>query len=724
MLLTLPQSRGVELMGQSENNTNHREHNSAPHKTVSNETEVEVEKTVQKITSELQTLQSNVLSSLQEDVKRLIEEKRQLVDDVQKLSAQKNNLQSLQVEQQQQVLIRQLVQVLANHVSIQLQSSLEQLFESAIVRVSRNNAIQPLAEAPKLATNHSDVDDLITSLKAAVTDTFEELQSELNNYQSNFSVQLSRMYSEQEQGEAILAELVYRLRNELDSAPSNFGNRVEELNPVELEEALENPETAEFYTLNNNTNIGESDTDAQQGTDNSEIIIGESAESRQNLFSNTVIPNPVTRAQVEAYVEPIETASTPESVEPIEPVKSLKPQETLLPETPETIVPTPIPTPSIRRRRVEAGIPQTPPDNEPKSREIPSSLRAGFILVALSVVASALYNIFIKAMFFPKSQIFGVFDVQQLIVPTLGNCFLILMLRMLVVVPLMLVLAPIMHQGIWNDIRGLADSLSNKRRNTVSNTAQLPRPITKQVLVLSVVSGFFLFLSQVLIYLAIGQIATGAAISLFFIYPVISGFFGWLIFRSDRERPTLSGISAIACICFGQLLVLGSNTNNPNVSFGSSAAIVSGITFAIYIVITRICAARLHPVSFTLLNFMTMLLLCFVALIIPLPASIGVQVNNTNFLELILSAFILGVLTLATYVLNNLGIRKFGAIRSALIGTCVPALTVILAGLILQESLELIQVIGVLVVTVGAAAFSIGKIRNRSRTTKTTAQNQ
>ncbi|BDA66752.1 hypothetical protein CAL7716_009180 [Calothrix sp. PCC 7716] len=702
-------------MGQSENNinVNHRENNSAPQLDASLEASINAQKTVQKLTDELIVLQSNVLNSLQEDVKRLVEEKRQLTDDVQKLSVQKNNLQSSQIEQQQQVLIRQLVQVLANHVSVQLQSSLEQLFESAIVRVSKNNTIQPYTETQITANPDSDVDNLITSLKAAVTSTFEELQSELKNYQSSFSVQLSRMYSEQEQGEAILAELVYRLRNELESAPQNVDNKVEEFASVELSEALENPETAEFYTLNNiDINAPESQLETQRTN-----------EPHRN-HPNTVIPNPVTRAQVEASLEPVENTEFVESQpqESVERVKLLRPQESSLPGTSvvETIVPTPIPTPSIRRRRVEARRPQTPPEVEVNSRELPTSIKAGFILIMLSVVASALYNVSVKAMFFQKSQIFGVFDVQQLIVPTLGNCFLILMLRMLVVVPLMLVMAPIMHQGIWNDIRGLVDSLRNNK-GYAPNATPMPRAITKQVLVLSLISGFFLFLSQVLIYLAIGQVATGVAISLFFIYPVISGFFGWLIFKNDRERPTLSRVSAIACICFGQLLVLGSNTSNPNISFGSTAAIVSGVTFAIYIVLTRICAARLHPVSFTLLNFTTMLLLCFVALIIPLPANIGVQVNNTNFLELILSAFILGVLTLAGYVLNNLGIRKFGAIRSALIGACVPALTVLFAGLIIQENLELIQVIGVLVVTVGAAAFNLEKIRNRSRSSRTTA---
>ncbi|WP_208345129.1 hypothetical protein [Aetokthonos hydrillicola] len=45
----------------------------------------------------------------------------------------------------------------------------------------------------------------------------------------------------------------------------------------------------------------------------------------------------------------------------------------------------------------------------------------------------------------------------------------------------------------------------------------------------------------------------------------------------------------------------------------------------------------------------------------------------------------------------------------------VPALTVVFAGLIIQESFGLVQVLGVMLVTLGAAAFSIEKIRNRVR---------
>ncbi|MEO1375915.1 MAG: hypothetical protein AAFW70_16685, partial [Cyanobacteria bacterium J06635_10] len=53
------------------------------------------------------------------------------------------------------------------------------------------------------------------------------------------------------------------------------------------------------------------------------------------------------------------------------------------------------------------------------------------------------------------------------------------------------------------------------------------------------------------------------------------------------------------------------------------------------------------------------------------------------------------------------------ATRAGLIGALVPTLTVIFAGIIIQETLPLIQVIGVLLVTFGAAAFSIEKLQQQ-----------
>jgi drug/metabolite transporter (DMT)-like permease len=266
----------------------------------------------------------------------------------------------------------------------------------------------------------------------------------------------------------------------------------------------------------------------------------------------------------------------------------------------------------------------------------------------------------------------------------------------------MLLLAPILHPPVWQDLQSLFDS--------VSRNAAAKKTNTKQVLLLSVVSGGFLFLSQVLIYIAIGQVTTGIAIALFFIYPMITVLLAWFLFR---ERPGLLSFSAISSIFCGQLLILGSYaTGINNTSLGIISGIMSGIAFSVYVILTRLSAPKLHPVSFALINFATMLLFSFVCLLVPLPIDWSLAIRSSNLLEVILSAFMLGVLTLCGYLFNNFGIRKLGGQRSAIIGAVVPIFTVIFAGLMIQEKLDLLQILGVLLVTGGAVAISWEKMQN------------
>ena len=383
------------------------------------------------------------------------------------------------------------------------------------------------------------------------------------------------------------------------------------------------------------------------------------------------------------------------------------------------------PTPKLRRETTskqkttpkQPATPQQPATpRQQRSRTSPnwSQLQIGFLLICLSTVVSSLYNVAIKAIFFTASNPLGGLPTQQLIFPTLGNIFLILMLRLLVVVPLMLLLSPILHPPIWQELENLFASL-RANATPVQNK-------TKQALFLSVISGCLLFLSQVFIYIAIGEVTTGMAIALFFIYPVMSVFLSWVLFQ---ERPNLMVTGAMAAIFCGELLVLGSQSVGVNnTSLGSTTAILSGIAFAIYVILTRICATKLklHPVSLTSINFTTMLLLSFICLIIPLPSNLGLAISSSNILELVLSAFILGVLTLCGYLFNNFGIRNLGTPVSSLIGATVPILTVIFAGVMLQESLNIAQVIGVILVTVGAASISLKKTPNQLQPTKSITQ--
>ncbi|MEH1841195.1 MAG: EamA family transporter [Nostoc sp.] len=776
------------------------------------------------VVEDLENLQQNVLRGLQEDVKRLQSEKNRLSDDIQSLLEEKEHLQQVRQITEQQVLIRQLAEVLAKHISSQLQSSLATLANQTIEGKSYDQAALKSAEVSSNVVGeiNEKVEHMFDSLDDTVTITFNSLQQELKNYQSNLSQQLSRMYSQQQQGETILAEFVNRLHGELEktieeasrkpatagtptvlqftepeknssfetSSPqvgelvrnssepisliaNKFSPRETTSEPTVVRENGANPISVPSKDLSprettsqppilrenvaNIISITSKDL-SQRETTSEPTVVRENATNpisvpskdlfqRETTSEPTVVKenaaNPISvpsqdLSQTETKSEPNAAVVSPPKEKAAEPIsvlnQDLSENETKL-EPPTVSVPQPEAIQPSRRRNAAESIsllrrnvsqskakssPIAPLEPQPKAK-LPqsrsrnssgsSSLQIGLFLIILSAVLSSLYNVAIKVIFHEGSQIFGVLDVERLLPPTLGNTFLILTLRFMVVVPLLVLLSPILHPSMWQDLENLAASV--RGNPTPTNAA------TKQILLLSVVSGCFLFMSQVLIYIAIAQVTTGMAIGLFFIYPMVSGLLSWFLFR---DRPTIFRISAIAAICCGELLVLGGSPNPGmgNTSMGSSAAILSGVAFAAYIILTRVCASKLHPVTFTLINFATMLLLSFICLMLPLPGDWNLAVDLSKMLELVLSAFILGVLTLAGYLLNNVGISKLGASRSALIGGTTPVLTVIFAGLIIQENLDIVQILGVLLVTFGTAAFSFETMRNQVKSSSPT----
>jgi len=743
------------------------------------------------VVEDLENLQQNLLRSLQEDVKRLETEKNRLSGDIQKLIEEKEQLQQSRQITEQQVLIRQLAEVLAKHISSQLQSSLKTLATQAVEHDSSDSSALQNVQLNNNAINEigQNVTSMIDSLDDNVTIAFNSLLQELKNYQGDLSQQLSRMYSQQQQGEAILAEFVNRLRSEVEKnqnansvktttggAPtvlqgsdnlrseaithqngnaekssqriivepvalipheSAHGDSTSAVNAIILSSPTDKtpepsslvnpdlpttipdnktPEPNSFVNPDLPTTIPDNKTPEPSsfvGLDTSSEAPNSEPSSFINLDTPSEDPNSELGAILTSKVLTAPSLGDPKS----EPLSVLTPNlPTGRPPTPKLRRETTPRQPTTPRQQTTPEQPIAPKQQitprQQRSRTSPnwSQLQIGFLFIALSTVVSSLYNVAIKAIFFTASNPLGGLPTQQLIFPTLGNIFLILMLRLLVVVPLMLLLSPILHPPIWQELKNLFASLSANATPTQNKT--------KQALFLSVISGCLLFLSQVFIYIAIGEVTTGMAIALFFIYPVMSVFLSWFLFQ---ERPNLLVTGAMAAIFCGELLVLGSQSVGVNnTSLGSTTAILSGIAFAIYVILTRICATKLklHPVSLTLINFTTMLLLSFICLIIPLPGNLGLAISSSNILELVLSAFILGVLTLCGYLFNNFGIRKLGSPLSSLIGATVPIFTVIFAGVMLQESLNMLQVVGVILVTVGAASISWRKTPNQLQPTK------
>ncbi|TAE52892.1 MAG: hypothetical protein EAZ87_24460, partial [Nostocales cyanobacterium] len=665
------------------------------------------------------------------------------------------------------------------HISSQLQSSLKNIAHPSTQDESSSQEVLKSAEATSATASqiNENVSQMLNNLDDTVTVTFSSLQQELKNYQSNLSQQLLRMYSQQQQGEEILTAFIQRLQEELEkrkeqnsqptltsgaptllqSEPYTNGFAQTSSQKIVNEPiSVLSPESPENYNSSTRAVIvpppekpsepvsvispdlsvtqvptpssifpvstdESSDSTSPTSPETSSETPSETPSEKPSEPISVISPDlSVTQVPTPSSIFPVPTENSSESTSPTSPgTPPEKPSET--PSEPVSVVTGNSATKNLANLPKLSSKQQVTPSRErSRSRTSPnwSPVQIGFLLVLASTVMSSLYNVVVKALFYKGSGLLGSLQTQQLIFPTLGNIFFILMLRLLVVVPLMLLLAPILHPTVWQDLQNLFNSVGKKSQNHQNNqNNQNNQNKKKPVLPLSIASGICLFLSQVLVYIAISQITTGVAIALFFIYPMITGLIAWFLFR---ERPNIFIFSAISSIFCGQLLILSSYSNPPSdTSLGIISGIMSGIAFAVYVILTRLSAPTLHPVSFALINFCTMLLLSFICLLVPLPIDWSLSIRSVNLLEVILSAFMLGVLTLCGYLFNNFGIRKLGGQRSAIIGAIVPVLTVIFAGLILQEKLDILQILGVLLVTGGAVGISLEKMQNLVKSSNT-----
>ncbi|NEP02199.1 MAG: EamA family transporter [Symploca sp. SIO2E9] len=305
----------------------------------------------------------------------------------------------------------------------------------------------------------------------------------------------------------------------------------------------------------------------------------------------------------------------------------------------------------------------------------------GFLIVLLSSFLFCFQNVIVRVLF-NEYTILGIFQTGGFVTPNLQNSFLLLFMRMLLVVPLMTLLVPKLYPPTWKDIRQLGNS--EKR----------------QLRLQALAGGFLMFLYLVLLYISIGLIPTGIALTLFFTYPVFTALFSWRLFGS---RPTLFRWSAMALVLLGIYLSVPNTqiTTDSHTLIGVITGVASGVTYAAYTVNAQKSFETMHPVPFTWISFATTLVLSLASFL----------VSNVQDLELAWAALWIGSLfsalfTFAAHLINNFGIRLIGAASASMISASNPALTVILAWLVIQETLNSLQLFGVVLVVLSVALLA------------------
>ncbi|MEW5857496.1 MAG: EamA family transporter [Cyanobacteriota bacterium] len=560
------------------------------------------------MTQELENLRQNLIVQLNQDVERLQAEKSRLVDEINNLQAQRQQLPSSQSplpqeqidQDQQQYLVGQLTQAIAEHLQGLLMQRLSQQPGSSHHPLSGTGS----ANLPPSPNDYNDsAYRILSSLDTTLRTTFKTLQQDISSYQSSFSQQLSRMHSLEQQGEAILETLVNRLHEQLQAEGSALP-----LVPSESE------------------------------------VGGQAYSDRKQTPEANAIPFSVPAA--------------------------------------------PLPL--------------------PRQAKPSSQGQLGLLLILISTVALSVHNVVVQIIG-RESQIFNLFPLGGFIKLGLGNSLLILWFRMMVVLPLMALLAIVLYPNVWRDIKKFL--LEPDRRGLLTVVG----------------SGFFLFLSQVLIYIAIPQIGPGVAVTILFMYPIITVPLAWLFFG---DRPTFLRVGVMCAISLGVILAAwpkifpAVNSGVASISgVGVGTAAASGIAFAFYLIFMQLGFQKLHPVPVSLVQFATIFVLASISLMLPLPENLAVQVIPDKRLGLIFSGVVLGILTLAGYLLNNFGVRFLGAARASIIASSGPVLTAVLAFLIIpsaQNALQPISIFGIVLVTLGVFSLSFERllVQNKAQPAK------
>lgn len=336
-----------------------------------------------------------------------------------------------------------------------------------------------------------------------------------------------------------------------------------------------------------------------------------------------------------------------------------------------------------------AGSPASPSPAAPRSSRSTglTPFQTGLIMILLSTIALSLHNVVVQVIGM-KTSIFGIFNLGGFIrLGNLGNSLLILWMRMLVVVPVMFLVSRLLYPPTWRDIRHFLESRDRRLLRSV------------------VGSGFFLFLSQVLIYIAISQVGPGVAVTILFMYPILTVPLAWFLFG---DRPTTLRLGVMVAILSGVFLtayprIVATNLNtDTNVPLGVMTAILSGIAFALYLIAMQISFRKLHPVPVSVIQFSTIFFLATLSLLLPL----GPKGEPGGFWGFVLGGIILGSLTLVGYLLNNFGVRFMGAANASIIASSGPVLTALLAFLITRTALTPIQWFGIVIVTLSVTALS------------------
>ena len=220
----------------------------------------------------------------------------------------------------------------------------------------------------------------------------------------------------------------------------------------------------------------------------------------------------------------------------------------------------------------------------------------------------------------------------------------------------------------------------------------------KALLPISAIAIMGCCLTPVLLFTSYNYIASGTATVFHFVYPAVVVLAGFLFLKKKMQIGTL--LSVILCVVG---IALFYDPNEPINFMGGAFALLSGFTYATYVVLLSIFKHKdisgfRFSFFITVVSALAMLIVCLVSGNLTFPTSI------TGWLLCLLFAFSLNV---GAVVLFQQGTFLIGGERASILSTVEPITSIVAGAVIFHETIGFRTAIGSVLVILASLLIAL-----------------
>jgi drug/metabolite transporter (DMT)-like permease len=235
------------------------------------------------------------------------------------------------------------------------------------------------------------------------------------------------------------------------------------------------------------------------------------------------------------------------------------------------------------------------------------------------------------------------------------------------------------------------------------------RVVARITLIFLLAAGIFEFAASYLYIASVQYVSAGLVALLFYTHLIWVAIWGYLF---KGERLKLSGIVGIALALIGLVMLVGISLGKIHTG-GIFMALVAALICSGYVMFSNRVLEDLEPIFTTAF----ICLLCTVLFYVTgrTTGTLNFQISSTAWLASIASAILTGNIAMFAFLA---GMKRIGSTTATVLCTVEPITAVVCSALLLSQKMTALQLLGGLVIIIGAALVVTSKKPPNARSDK------